>query len=217
MHDHQALHTLASHLQAHNVSATIQGDHIVITNGDSQIRVTPTATDCANLRSSNAEQTQQAVNSCLAQAGLPGVTSTTYRPVAMRRSRLDSNFEDIVLRSKILAKCPNPSEEVMRQFTPLARRVARRVFLRFKFPLKAFGYERDDLESVAMVHLVTALHRYRCGDPERDTIIVGRYLRQRLTEVVRKVQRKSLRCSSDTRMRSFSDIEILLDKGRGNV
>lgn len=213
----QAAHTLASHLRAHGLSVDVQGDHVIINDAGRQVSVLPDAQEGAALRSASSEKSLAAINAILGRAGLPGVESAVYRTMATKRARLDSNFEDIVLRSKTLARCPNPEPAIFKQFEPLAKRTAGRVFLRFRLPLKAFGYEREDLESVALVHLVTAIHRYRIGDEERDTMVLGRYLRQRLMEVVRKVQRKSLRCSSDTRTRSFADVQFFIDTGAQNV
>lgn len=217
MHDAQAAYTLASHLRAHGMTACVRGSDVILDSAGSQISVTPHPSEYADIRSAQPEAVLQAVNACLARAGHPGINSTTYRPVSTKRARLDTDFEDIVLRSKALARCPNPDPAVIKKFEHLARRTAGRIFLRFKLPLKAFGYEREDLESVAMVHLVTAIHRYRVGDEERDAVVLGRYLRQRLVEVVRKVQRKSLQCSSDTRMRNFGDVQVFIDMGAHSV
>ena len=213
MQSTQAAHTLASHLRAHGYHVNVQGIHITLSHGDCQVEVTPTAKECGAICSSDSQATLQAINSVLRRAKLPAIESATYRPILTKRARLDSDFEDIVLRSKMFARCPNPDPQVMKLFEPLARRTAGRVFLRFRLPLKAFGYEREDLESVALVHLVTAIHRYRVGDVERDTMVLGRYLRQRLMEVVRKVQRKALQCSSDSRTRNFADVQFFLDTG----
>ncbi len=213
----QAVHTLASHLRAHGHAVAVQGDHVIITRDDCQIAVEPSPEECVALRSADSGKALLAVNAALARVGVDAIGSIIYRTAASRRARLDDNFEDIVLRSKMLARCPNPEPGVFKQFEPMARRTAGRVFLRFRLPLKAFGYDREDLESVAMVHLITAIHRYRVGDEERDTMVLGRYVKQRLMEVVRKVQRKSLRCSSDTRTRSFTDLQFFLDTGAQNA
>jgi len=214
MQNAQAAQTLASHLRAHGHTVEVQGDQVTLSNATRQVDVTPSRRDCEALRSADADAAQRAINTALRKAGLQPQAMATYRKTLDHRARLDDNFEDIVLRTRTLARCPNPAPEVLRRFEPLARRTANRVFLRFRLPLKAFGYEREDLESVAMVHLVTAIHRYRCGDDERDTMILGRYIRQRLTEVVRKVQRKAKQCSSDTRQRSFADVQYFLDIGQ---
>ncbi len=209
----QAANTLASHLKAHGYIVSVQGGQVSIHDASRQVDASPRPEEYDALRSSDPVAACIAVNAALARAGRPPITSTVYRVVASRRAKLDDDFEDILFRTKTLARCPNPDAKEMARYAPLAKKTAHRVFARFRLPLKAFGLESEDMETFAMVHLVTALHRYKENDEHRDEIVMGRYLKQRLTEIVRKVQRKSLQCSADTRQRSFADVNFFIDTG----
>ncbi len=209
----QAAHTLASHLKAHGYSASVQGDQVTIDDAGRQVDASPRPEEYEDLRSADPVASCRAVNAALGRASLPPIASTVYRKVDARRAKLDENFEDILFRTKSLSRCPNPDNAELMRYAPLAKRAAVRVFSRFRLPLKAFGLETEDMETFAMVHLVTAIHRYKVGDDAQDEKVLGRYLKQRLMEIVRKVQRKSLQCSADTRQRNFADVSFFIDTG----
>ena len=162
--------------------------------------------DADDLRSASQERISRALQAVVAQTGLALDTGGVYRKVGARRASLDTGFDDICFRSKILSKAPNPTDAEILAWRPAVKKIANRVWYRFRVPLLAFGYEACDLESLGLVHLITALHRYRSGNPDKDAAIVGRYVNQRLIEVVRKVQRKGRRCTASSEIRSFAEL-----------
>lgn len=208
----QAAQTLVSHLTAQGVTATAQGTTVTIDFDGRQESLDisssygPRQLDAADLRSAAPERIRRALEACVRITGISLDTSGHYRNVESRRAGLGANFEDIIMRAKIFSRCPNPSNAEILKWTPVVRRTARQVFGRFRAPLLAFGYEAGDMESLGLVHLTTALHRYRSGDPKKDGAVIGRYVKQRLVEVVRKVQRKGRRCSASADVRSFTEL-----------
>lgn len=217
----QAVQVLASHLEAQGFCVQRSKDHLTVSDGGSQADVQPEGQEIDDLRSSSPDLVLLAANAALRRAGLRQLNSTTYRLTTSPKANLGDNFEDILMRSKALARCPNPPPATLARYAPIARRMAAGVYRRFKVPLLAFGYDLDDLRSLAMVHLVTAIHRYRCGDESRDEAILACYVRQRLMEVVSKIRRKARRCTADLEKRSFADFGtdfgFLLDTGRDQM
>jgi hypothetical protein len=210
--DHQAAQTLASHLRARGYAAIADQHLCTITLRRRQETVTvgqgygPKQVCSEDLRSSSPETVQKALDWVRKIVRLRGRPKSVYRSVETRRNSLDNDFDDILFRSKTLSRCPNPSDAELRQYAPLVRRVAKHVWNRFRRQMLAFGYEAEDLETYGMVHLTTALHRYRTGNQARDEAIIGRYVTQRLMEVVRKVKRKAMQCSADSEVRSWSEL-----------
>lgn len=213
----QAVQVLASHLEAQGFCVQRSTDYLTVNDGSLQADVQPEGQELTDLRSSKPDLVLLAANAALRRAGLRQLNSTTYRVTASPKATLGDNFEDVLMRSKSLARCPNPPADVLARYAPIARRMAGTVYRRFKTPLLAFGYDLEDLRQLALVHLVTAIHRYRCGDEERDEAILACYVRQRLMEGVRKIQRKARLCTADLEKRSFTELGFLLDTGRRQV
>jgi hypothetical protein len=209
----QAAQTLVSHLTAQGYKASADQNvvTIVLKRRQGQVSVGssygPRQVDYQDLRSADPECIQRALDWVRQTVGLRAKGRSVYRNVESRRSTLEENFDDILFRSKIFSRCPNPSTSDLQQYIPLVKKISKSVWGRFRKPLLAFGFESEDMETYAMVHLVTALHRYRTGDPERDTAIIGRYITQRLTEIIRKTKRKAMRCTADSEIRNFSELK----------
>jgi hypothetical protein len=208
----QAAQTLVSHLRAQGIASVAQDDIVIIdiVTRQQEIRIGvgygPECIDVNDLRSARPDCIQRALEAVKRITGLPMETSGSYRKIDAKRAGIGANFEDIIFRSKIFSKCPNPSSSDLAAWRPYVKRIAQHVFYKFRAPLLAFGYDADDMESLGLVHLTTALHRYRSGEPERDRAVIGRYVTQRLTEVVRKVQRKGKRCTASHEVRSFIEV-----------
>ena len=208
----QAAQTLVSHLRAQGISASAEEHTVTIGNPGRQQKVTVGfgysggRVDASDLRSARPERIQRALQAVQDITRIAFDTTGAYRQIEAKRAGLDANFEDIIFRSKIFSKCPNPTSAQLRAWLPVVRRAAKHVFYKFRTPLLAFGYEVEDMESLGLIHLTTALHRYQSGDPGRDKAVIGRYITQRLTEVVRKVQRKGRRCTASSDIRSFVEL-----------
>lgn len=208
----QAAQTLVSHLRAQGIAASAQENTVTIGNAGRQQKLSVgfgygPRRICANdLRSARPERIQRALEAVQDKTRIAIDTGGAYRQIEAKRAGLDANFEDIIFRSKIFSKCPNPTPAEMTAWLPVVRRAARNVFYKFRSPLLAFGYEAEDMESLGLVHLTTALHRYRTGNQDRDRAVIARYITQRLTEIVRKVQRKGRRCSASADVRSFVEL-----------
>lgn len=213
----QAVQVLASHLEAQGFCVQRLSDHLTVNDGCLQADVKPRGREIANLRSAKPDLVLLAANSVLCRGGLRQLESTTYRVTNRPKANLGDHFEDILMRSKSLARCPNPPPATLARYAPVARRTAAKVFRGFRVPLLAFGYDIDDLRSLAMIHLVTGIHRYRCGDEVRDEAILACYIRQRLMEIVGKIQRKAKRCTADLEKRSFGDFSFVLDSRHDQV
>jgi len=206
----QAAHILASHLTAHGHQVRISSRSLILTVNNKEVKIAMKKIPSDDLMSSSPELHLRSVNEILSSVGAKNVDTTIYRAVLPRRAKMADDFEDIIFRAKGFSRCPNPPAAIMAKYDSIAKKVAKSVFFRFKLPLLAIGYDEDDMGTVARVHLITAIHRYRTGDHERDSAIITRYLRQRLTEVVRKCQKKSLNCSADTRQRCFAQLDSIL-------
>lgn len=166
----------------------------------------PQEVGSTDLRSANPEVVQRALDHVRKVLKLRARPKSVYREIESTRSTLEDNFDDILMRTKIFSRCPNPSAEDMAYWRPRVKRIAKHVWNRFRKPLLAFGFESEDLETYGLVHLTTALHRYRTGAQEYDDAIVSRYVTQRLTEIVKKVRRKGLLCSAEAEVRSFVEL-----------
>lgn len=208
----QAAQTLVSHLRAQGLQATADRDIVTLVRNGSQVSITVTDRNAArevnqeDLRSADPTRIQTALDHVSKTLGLRWKPRVVYRSVEQRRNTLGDNFDDILLRSPMLSRCPNPSRAELEQYGPLVRRIAKSVWCRFRRPLLAFGMEIDDLQTYGLMHLVTALHRYRTGKQEYDEAVIGRYVLQRLMEVVRKVKRKGMQCSADSEVRSWVEV-----------
>lgn len=208
----QAAQTLVSHLRAQGYEASADSDNVTITLPRRQERLTvgfdygPRQVSSLDLRSANPDAIQKALDHVRRVARLRSRPISVYRDVEQRRNTLEDDFDDVLFRSKALARCPNPSHADMQHYAPLVKRISKSVWSRFRKPLLAFGFESEDMESYGLVHLTTALHRYRIGKASYDEAVVGRYVTQRLMEIVRKVKRKALQCSADSEVRSFVEL-----------
>ncbi len=211
--NHQAAQTLVSHLRAQGYKATADKQIVTITLSKRQVSIEvgdsygQQAVSGDDVRSANPQTIQKALDWVRQIARLRARPHSTYRPMELKRNTLEDNFDDILFRSKVFSRCPNPSAEDLREYMPLVKRISKHVWNRFRKPLLAFGFESEDMETYGLVHLTTALHRYRTGDLEHDKAIVGRYVTQRLMEIVRKVKRKAMQCSADSEVRSFVELQ----------
>lgn len=208
----QAAQTLASHLRAQGYSATADQEVVTVSLRRRQgtVRVAdaygPQEVSSADLRSANPEAIQRALDHVRKVCRLRARPKSVYREVGESRSTLEDNFDDILMRTKIFSRCPNPSAADMARWQPRIKKIAKHVWNRFRKPFLAFGFESEDLETYGLVHLTTALHRYRTGHEGYDDIVISRYVTQRLTEIVKKVRRKGLLCSAEAEVRSFVEL-----------
>jgi hypothetical protein len=210
--DYQAAQTLGSHLRAQGYLATVNNATVTLKLRRRQVTLStgdsygPQTVSSADLRSADPGDVQRALDWVKKIAGLRTRPHSVYRRVAPKRSSLGDDFDDILFRTKIFSRCPNPSPEDLAQWRPRIRQISRKIWGRFRRPLLAFGFEAEDLETYGLVHLTTALHRYRTGRQEYDEAVISRYVTQRLTEIVKKVQRKGLHCSADSEVRSWAEL-----------
>lgn len=208
----QAAQTLVSHLRAQGLQATADRDIVTLIQNGSQVSITVTDNNGdrevsqEDLRSADPARIQTALVHVSKTLGLRWEPRVVYRAVERRRNTLGDNFDDILLRAPMLSRCPNPTRAELDQYSPLVRRISKSVWCRFRKQLLAFGLEIEDLQTYGLMHLVTALHRYRTGKQDYDDAVIGRYVLQRLMEVVRKVKRKSMQCSADSEVRSWTEV-----------
>ncbi len=210
--DHQAAQTLVSHLRALGYLATADQSVVSIKLRKRQglIRIAddygPQEVCSKDLRSADPVAVQRALDWVKKILKLRSRPKSVYRKVDAARSTLEDNFDDILFRTKIFSRCPNPTMADLAQYGPIVKRISKHVWNRFRKPLLAFGFESEDLETYGLVHLTTALHRYRTGNQEYDVAIISRYVTQRLTEIVKKVRRKGLQCTAESEVRSWVEL-----------
>lgn len=77
------------------------------------------------------------------------------------------DLELVIMRWRYLLRTENPPEEVFEQFRPIIKNVVNSVWRKFRYVFKVLGYEREDLYSLAQVHLVSYIGLFSLRVPEK--------------------------------------------------
>ncbi len=193
----RATNTLMSHLFHWGYQPQVIHDstYSTISVGTGQVRIGPgdNDVDTSQLRSARLEVLEKALNKACGSLGVPA-QQIRYRTPKKAPAKLEGDFEDIIFRAKSFALAPNITQKEFSKWHPVLKQQTNSVYWKAKRVLNAFGYDYEDLYSIAQVHLVTALHRFVTGDPKEDNKIVGQYVKQRLIEVTTKIKRKAEKC-----------------------
>lgn len=207
----QAANVILSYLKHAGVDASL--DNCAVRVNDISVRfgkgydTDSLQVDIADLRSNKVERLSRAVNTFCEYAKIASVP-VVMRSINRKRSNLDSGFDAIVFREKTFANSPNPPPELLNKWKHIPKQHARTAFARYRTHLSAFGYESGDLESIALVHLCTFLHKYMTGDDLTDHRNMHRFMKQRMTEVVFKIKRKAIACIADSSQKFESETVI---------
>ena len=106
------------------------------------------------------------------------------------RANISDDFDLILMRHRTFRRTPNPDPKEFKRFQPVARKVARSIYYKFKPVFRAFGYDEEDVAQVSLIHLTNFLHAYKSGASEsHDKNLCIRFLRQRLQEAAKKIDR----------------------------
>lgn len=223
----QASNVVCSHLKANGIEATGDGNSIVtISHAGSQYQICVgegydaelKRLDISDLRSNRTSRIQQAFNKLKEFTGIDVPITTTHRAPddGWKKGTLKNNFEAVLFREKTFRNAPNPDPVLFKKFDPIALRHAQKIFYRYRKHMLSFGYETEDFESLARIHLVTFLHRYMTGDVAEDTKNLNRFMKQRMTEVVYKILRKSSSCFADANNRVEWDFDNNIPRKQEN-
>ncbi len=222
----QAANVLCSHLKANGIEATSDGNLVTITVDESQHQIcigdgyVPEAKqlDISDLRSNRSTRLQSAFEKFKEFTGVTVELNTTHRAPedGWKKGNLKNNFEAVLFREKTFRNAPNPDPAVFKKLEPIVTKHARKLFYKYRKHMLSFGYESEDFESIARVHLVTFIHRYMTGDDIEDTKNLNRFMKQRMTEIVYKIMRKSSACLSDISSRVDWDFDNNLPRKQDN-
>jgi hypothetical protein len=218
----QAANTLCSHLKANGVEATRDGSIVTITTDSGQHQICigtgynpeTKQLDIADLRSNKQTRLKTVFDYLKEYTGVL-VDMTTHRVHEdnWKKGTLKNNFEAVLFREKTFRNAPNPDPVVFKRLEPVAVKYGRKLFFKYRKHMLAFGYESEDFESIARVHLITFIHRYMTGDEAEDNKNLSRFMKQRMTEIVYKIIRKSDACISGVSQRVDWDPETNLPHG----
>ncbi len=106
------------------------------------------------------------------------------------RANISDDLDLILMRHRTFRRTPNPDPQEFKKFQPVAKKVARSIYFKFKPVFSSFGYDEEDVASLGLIHLTNFLHAYKSGASEsHDKSLCIRFLKQRLQEVAKKIDR----------------------------
>lgn len=207
----QAANVLLGYLKLNNLDARVNLDGSVSVNG-SIVRIgtgyLPGQLDLNDLRSNQEHKLERALGVVAEYLTIPTLKFKRPNHSGIKRGTLENSFEPVIFREKTFQNAPNPDPKLIKKWMPVAFKHARNAWYRYARHLLSFGYEKEDMESISLVHLTTFLHRYATGQEDTDNKNLHRFMKQRMTEVVYKIRRKATGCSCDWSQRV--DMEQLM-------
>lgn len=201
----QAANTLASHLRSNGIRC-VQEQQVLLVGG-SDFDFLPSTSDILKVYIGDqnrdveggievAASDIRSVNGLVAihkaiEFRVGAAINIQPRPEgAVGRANISDDFDLILMRHRTFRRTPNPDPQEFKRFQPIARKVAKSIYYKFKPVFAAFGYDEEDVEQVGLIHLTNFLHAYKSGVSEsHDKNLCIRFLRQRLQEAAKKIDR----------------------------
>jgi hypothetical protein len=141
-----------------------------------------------NVLSRNNEISQKEVNFIFECLGLP--EQSFVRSEIKKKATYKEDFEGLYLRHSQFNRSPNIPEEKIKEYLPAIKSVSGIFYTKFYKFLHESGFDKKDLISIGMVHLVGFVHEFETQNKDDNRKLFSNYLWQRFNNLVTAMQRK---------------------------